>query len=317
MQYLHANKEAMENFQAWKEWAAGAFLVTLPYHRSPGGFRGGGRVARYALGRDYHNLLGKRLNRMGRMLLREGHIGRFRAVTDAAPVLEREWALLGQMGFRGKNTLVLDPSMGPWILLGELLVDRLWEATSPAPVKVSCGSCTRCLDACPTSAFPNPYQLDARRCISYLTIEYRGIIPRELREQIGSWVFGCDVCLEVCPFGRQAPNQASTWGLNPIFESWTLNDLLDCSKDQFDHAFIGSPLKRAGWTGLLRNACIALGNLGKGQDILQKTLVQHPEWLVRLHAAWALGHLGERKALDQAREMENRDEVLEEIQYWL
>ena len=300
--------------QAWKPWARSVLLVRAPYPRAEGGFRGGGRVARYALGRDYHNVLGKRLQRLGRRLLREGAAGRFRAVVDAAPIAERSLALQAGAGFRGKNTLLLDPLWGPWLLLGELFLDRELPAWRPEPPAASCGRCTRCLEACPTDAFPEPWVLDARRCLSYLTIELRGPIPREFRPALGDRVFGCDVCLEVCPFGARAPDRSADWGLHPGLLAWSLEDLLRSGEEDFHRLFRGSPLRRAGWTGLLRNAAVVLGNLGRGGEVLREVLDGHPSALVRGHAAWALGRLGERPALERARQREEAPAVREEIE---
>ena len=277
--------------RAWKPWARSLALFALPYPRAAGGFRGGGRVARYALGRDYHHVLGKRLERLGKRLRREGEAGRFRAVTDAAPLAERSWALVGRVGFRGKNTLLLDSRLGPWQLLGELLLDVELPRWRPPAASTSCGSCTRCLEACPTDAFPAPYLLDARRCISYLTIEHRGPIPEPFRAPIGDWVFGCDVCLEVCPFGDPEADHAATWGSLPALDSWSLEDLLGCTPEDFETAFRGSPIRRAGWKGMARNACVALGNLGRGHDALERAERTHPSETVRSHAAWARGRI--------------------------
>ena len=293
MSYLAKGREQMADLRAWKPWTRSAALFALPYARATGGFRGGGRVARYALGKDYHHVLGRRLQKLGRRLREEGTAQAFRATVDAAPVLEREWALRAGVGFRGKNTLVLDPRHGPWVLLGELLVDADWPAWAPPPARqASCGSCTRCLDACPTQAFPAPWSLDPRRCLSYLTIEAAGPVPRELRAAMGEWVFGCDVCLEVCPFGHHTGDHGDAWGLHPALAALSLEQLLAVPEQVFHKLFTGSPLRRAGWAGLLRNACVVLGNLRRGAAALEEAL-SHPQALVRGHAAWALAEIGE------------------------
>ena len=241
MEYLGRGRPVMTDLRSWKPWVCSAALFRMEYPRAGGGFRGGGKVARYALGRDYHHVFGRRLERLGRRLRARGHLQHFRAVTDAAPVLEREWALCGGLGFRGKNTLLLDPEVGPWQLLGELLVDAEWEESVPPKPSVSCAGCTRCLEACPTDAFPTPYSLDPRRCISYLTIEHSGPLPRELRPLLGEWVFGCDVCMEACPFGSDQPDRAEEWGRLEALDLWTLEDVLACSEAEFHTAFEGSP----------------------------------------------------------------------------
>ncbi len=313
MDYLTRGRPYWMDLRHWKPWGRSLALFTLSYARESGGFQGGGKVARYALGRDYHHLLGRRLERLGRRLRQEGLLRRYRAVTDAAPLLEREWALRGCLGFRGKNTLLLHRIHGPWALLGELLVDAEWPPWVPPAPNASCGSCTRCLEACPTAAFPGPYEIDPRRCISYLTIENRGPIPRALRPLMGEWVFGCDVCLETCPFGSSQPDQGRLWGTLPALEELSLEDLLGLSRPAFQRAFRGSPLRRPGWAGLLRNACVVLGNLQRGGAALAKAL-GHEEPLVRGHAAWALGILGERAPLEAARAAEEAGSVREEIE---
>jgi epoxyqueuosine reductase len=289
MEYLANARSVMADPRDWKDWTRCVALFALPYHRPADGFRDGGRVARYAVGRDYHNLLGKKLERLGKRLRAAGMVQRFRACTDAAPLLEREYAFLGGVGWRGKNTLVLDPADGPWVILGELLVDAEFPTYLPREVSdpgdqsqasdtgdadantsppkdhgrrwASCGSCTACLDVCPTGALTGEYQLDARLCLSYLTIEHRGAIPEELRPKIGEWVFGCDLCSEVCPFGHQASDHSQAWGRKDALTDFRLEDLLSLDEDEFRTAFAGSPIRRAGLQGLKRNACVVLGNL--------------------------------------------------------
>jgi epoxyqueuosine reductase len=302
MGYLERGQPSFADLRDWKPWVRGALLFALPYARAAGGFRGGGRVARYALGRDYHHVLGRRLQKLGRALRARGICSRYRAVVDAAPVLEREWAIRGAVGFRGKNTLLLHPRHGPWVLLGELLLDADMPAWAPPPDRTAdCGSCTRCLDACPTRAFDAAYLLDPRRCISYLTIEARGPIPPALRPALGDWVFGCDVCLEVCPFGAHAGDFASSWSLHPALTQLRLEDLPTLTPEVFNRLFTGSPLRRAGSEGMARNAVVVLGNLGRGGEALAAALAGHPSPLVRGHAAWALGRQrGSRSALETA-----------------
>lgn len=308
MGYLAEGEAVAGSLRIWKSWARGALLFGLPYHRPGGGFRGGGRVARYALGKDYHHVLGRRIERLGRRLQRAGRTRRFRRVVDAAPVLEREWALRGQLGFRGKNTLLLHPEHGPWILLGELLIEGELPAWAPPPARqATCGSCTRCLDACPTSAFDGPYLLDPRRCLSYLTIESKGWIPKDLRPLAGEWVYGCDVCLEVCPFGAKDADHSGGWGLHSALSQLSLEDLLTVDEPVFNRLFTGSPLRRAGWEGLLRNACVVLGNLGRGGPVLEWTAQSHPSALVRGHALWALERLGAGRSIRERAALADPD----------
>lgn len=313
MTYLQETAAVGASLRDWKSWARGALLFGLPYHRAGGGFRGGGSVARYALGKDYHHVLGRRIEKVGRRLQRAGLTQRFRRAVDAAPVLEREWALRGQVGFRGKNTLLLHPEHGPWILLGELLIEAELPAWAPPPARqATCGSCTRCLDACPTAAFDGPYLLDPRRCLSYLTIESKGWIPRDLRPLAGAWVYGCDVCLEVCPFGAKDADHSGAWGLHPALERLSLEDLLTVPQPVFDRLFTGSPLRRAGWDGLLRNACVALGNLDRPGPVLEWAAGGHPSALVRGHALWALGRLEAGRSLRERAAAADPDPAVRE-----
>jgi epoxyqueuosine reductase len=316
MDYLSGVTPLLEDPRAWKSWAQSMVLVALPYAREAGSFRGGGRVARYALGRDYHNLIGKRLERLGKRLRAAGVVHQFRACTDAAPVLEREWALRGRVGWRGKNTLVLDPEFGPWVLLGELLVDvPLPRYRKTARRWATCGTCTRCLDICPTGALDAAWSMDARLCLSYLTIELRESIPRELRPALGEWVFGCDLCLEVCPFGDHAGDHGEEWGNHPALAELSLEDLLRLSEAQFEKQFVGSPLRRPGRAGLTRNACVVLGNLGRGEAALRQALQGDPSAMVRAHAAWALGQIGDLSGLRHAATLEADPQVCEEIDH--
>ncbi|KAA3608688.1 MAG: tRNA epoxyqueuosine(34) reductase QueG [Planctomycetota bacterium] len=311
MDYLDRAKEALVDPKAWKPWAGTILLFALPYARGSVSFRNGGRVARYAAGRDYHNLLGKRLQRLGKRMRAGGLVTQFRAVTDAGPILEREWAVSGGLGFRGKNTLLIHPRLGPWQLLGEVLVDARWQTWRASATSVDCGTCDACLEICPTGAFPQPYLLDARRCLSYLSIEHRGSIPREHRRAFGDWVFGCDLCLEVCPFGSKSEDQSQLWGQHAALHL-TLEEVLSLSKADFRRLFRGSPMQRPGWAGFLRNACIVLGNLQCGEGALRKAL-HHAEPLVRCHAAWALAELGSMTPLQSARKTESDPEVIREI----
>jgi epoxyqueuosine reductase len=243
-----------------------------------------------------------------------GIVSRFRACTDAAPVLEREWALRGKVGWRGKNTLVLDPEFGPWVLLGELLVDvPLPRYRKTARRWATCGTCTRCLDVCPTGALDAAWSMDARLCLSYLTIELRESIPLELRPALSDWVFGCDLCLEVCPFGDHAGDHAAEWGEHPALAKFSLEDLLGLSEAQFEQDFLGSPLKRPGRAGLARNACVVLGNLGRGEGALRRAVQGDSSAMVRGHAAWALGKLGDLSGLRLALTLESDPEVCREI----
>ncbi len=248
-----------------------------------------GKIARYALGEDYHDVLRRRLNQLLAWLQQEAPACRGRAVVDTAPLLERDFARRAGLGWFGKNTMLLNKRLGSYFFLAALLLDLELEPDS-AHETTHCGTCTACLDACPTQAFIEPGLLDARRCISYLTIELRGPIPAELRAPTGDWVFGCDVCQEVCPWNRKAP--AAT---EPAFqpradlESVDLVELLGLSEEAFRQRFRGTALTRAKRRGLLRNAAIALGNQGNPAALpaLRRAL-DDPEPLIREAAQWAI-----------------------------
>ena len=237
-----------------------------------------GRVARYARGPlDYHDLLRGKLKQLAETLheLRPGC--RTRGVVDTAPLLERDFARLAGLGWFGKNTMLINKRAGSWLLLAALLTDL--DLTADLSHETShCGTCTRCLDVCPTDAFAKPYVLDARRCISYLTIELKNPIPVDLREGVGDWMFGCDLCQEVCPWNRKAPLTAAP-DFQPLPELNPADALLmlKISEDEFLNRYHLSPLARPGWEGMRRNAAIVLGN---SQDV---TLV--PELMACLETA--------------------------------
>ncbi len=226
-----------------------------------------------------------------------------RGVVDTAPLLEREFAQLAGLGWVGKNTLLLNRRHGSWFFLAALLLDceLAYDAAFAAD---HCGTCTACLDACPTQAFPRPYVLDATRCISYLTIERRGAIPLELRAGLGEWLFGCDICQDVCPWNRKAAAGEADFEPQPTLNPASLSDLFELSDEAFRRRFRHTPLWRARRRGLLRNAAIALGNqaLATSQPALQRGL-HDSESIVRGASAWALGQLSSVTAIQvlQAR----------------
>ncbi|HEY2647496.1 MAG TPA: tRNA epoxyqueuosine(34) reductase QueG [Candidatus Acidoferrales bacterium] len=268
-----------------------------------------GWISRYAWGDDYHDLLGEKLEAMIRELRRE-FIEPFeaRAYVDTGPIIERVAAKYAGLGWLAKNTCLINEEMGSQFFLAVILItldltDSAHAAETPAPDL--CGGCSLCIDACPTGAIVEPYVLDARRCISYLTIELRGAIPRELREPIGRHVFGCDICQDVCPWNRRAPEM--TLGIfqprqraeHSLFAP-DLEWLLSLSEEEFRTMFRGSPVKRTKWRGLLRNVCVAIGNSGLrtgdpryseiGTRLSQ--LATSDEAILVEHAQWALERLG-------------------------
>ena len=252
-----------------------------------------GRVARYAWGRDYHDLVLPRLDALGSELVdRLPGARKARSACDYSPFLERAAAVRSGLGFFGKNTCLLMPRKGSWFFLGELLLDVELPGTTPDGVD-HCGTCTDCLGACPTDAFPAPFVLDANRCISYLTIEHRGFIPEALREDMGAWVFGCDVCQDVCPFNRWAapapwPELGPEHGVGPRLD---LGDVLALDDQAaFEARFADTPLLRPKRVGLVRNAAIAARNVGADHLVprLETLAVDDAEAVVRGTALWSL-----------------------------
>ncbi len=260
-----------------------------------------GRVARYAWGRDYHDVVLPRLEALGGALV-EALPGatRSRAACDHSPFLERAAAVRAGLGFYGKNTCLLLPRRGSWWFLGEVLLDIDLPTTENAS-RDHCGTCRDCLPACPTDAFTAPYVLDARRCISYLTIEHRGSLPRELRPALGPWLFGCDACQDVCPFNRFAqrapwPELAPSEGVGPRLELAGLLALH--GEDAFAARFAGTPLLRPGRAGLVRNAAVVARNVGAASLVpaLARLVREDPDAIVREHALWALTGLDAARA---------------------
>jgi epoxyqueuosine reductase len=279
-----------------------------------------GQISRYAWGDDYHDVVEPKLRQLQAWI--EARVGRAsigRSYVDTGPVLERPVGVMAGLGFQGKNTLLIHPQQGSWFFLGEVLVDVQLEYDAP-PARGGCGGCTRCMRACPTNAFAGPHVLDARRCISYLTIELKGPIPRELRPLMGNHIYGCDVCQEVCPWNVR-------WGQFTTQPAFTpragivapeLLELITLDDDGFRHRFRRSPIKRTKRRGLLRNVAVALGNWGDPQAVpaLINVLNDH-EPLIRGHAAWALGRIGGQeahRALDARLAMEEDVWVREEIE---
>ena len=288
---------------------------------------GGPRWARYALNEDYHDTIKPALVAAGTVLQELYQVSRddYRCSVDTGPVLERSWAAEAGLGFTGKNTMLISRRHGNWLFLASILTrvelppDPPIRPRGPEPgsgVGLLCGKCTRCLDACPTQAFTAPGVLDARRCISYQTIENRGIIPRELRAGIGLRIYGCDTCLEVCPWNRFAQE-----GRKVLLRSrqelatLTLREILELTPERFAEVFRRTAVKRLKLVGLLRNACIVAANAGAGEctDALI-ALASHPSPVVRAHAVWAAITLGGRPALAAAEAVEADPQVRAEYE---
>ena len=282
-----------------------------------------GRVARYAWGRDYHEVLISRLKDLIAFVeVAAGRPVQHRLYTDTGPVLEREMAQRAGLGWIGKNTMLINPDIGSWTLLAEAMLDLELPSDEPF-VPDLCGSCTRCIDACPTDAILlEPRRVDSGSCISYLTIEHRGTLPVERRADLKDWIFGCDVCQEVCPWNQRFAHsqEDSDFAPRSPLPNPQYLELLDLSQAEFSTVFRGTALKRAKRVGLLRNAAVALGNASESADAvsaLERILRSDPDAVVRAHAAWALAQCdGDtvQSMLRAALEIEVDQAVLAEIE---
>ncbi|MBI1344967.1 tRNA epoxyqueuosine(34) reductase QueG [bacterium] len=277
-----------------------------------------GRVAQYAWGTaDYHDYLKARLHTLAAALHATEPTLRTRAVVDTAPLLERDFARLAGLGWFGKNTMLINKRQGSFLLLGALLTDA--EITADVVHGTShCGTCTRCLVACPTEAFPEPGVLDARRCIAYLTIELKGSIPTELRSGMGDWLFGCDVCQDVCPWNWKSPRATDpVVQPQPALQPADAGKILMTEDTELRRQFRGTPLSRPGPAGLKRNAAMVLGN-SKNPAAIEALVIglTHSEAMVRGSCAWALGQIGteaSHTALIQQQAIEDNPEVQAEL----
>ena len=319
--YTEKRVHTANNPQFLLENAQSIISVSMPYYiEQKASLRKSvsGKVARYAWGDDYHIVMKKKLkillsniseitkkNANGRIFVDDG------AINDRA-VAEKSG-----LGWFGKNTNILTSSHGSWILLGSIITDL--KLTPDKVLKKNCGSCTTCIDLCPTGAIVGPYVLDSRKCISYLTIELKGIIPRNLRTAIGSWIFGCDICQDVCPVNKGIPNTTVS-EFSPRNTNYTIAELLnflDFNQDNFSKKFKNSPIKRTKLEGLKRNVCIALGNSQNIKAIPKlKKVLKEETYIIKIHAAWALGQIGGTtayKTLQNAYMKEKNEEVKQEI----
>lgn len=312
MQWLKRDAALRRDTRLPHRGARSAIVVALDY----GGREPAGTLARYARGRDYHAVMKERLYALLRWLESEcGSRVAGRPYVDTGPILERDLARLAGLGWFGKNTMLIHPRRGSFLFLGSLFVDLELEPDAPF-AEEHCGTCRRCIDACPTAAIAEGGVLDATRCISYLTIEKRGAIPLERRESIGTLVYGCDICQDVCPWNVRFAREAR----DPDLATGSLEAspdpiaLLQMDADGFQRRFGGTAVTRAGRQGLSRNAAVALGNRGAPGDVeaLAECLVHEPDPVVRAHAAWALGSIGTPAAVDvlRRRVAEERDEMV-------
>jgi epoxyqueuosine reductase len=250
-----------------------------------------GRIARYAWGDDYHEVIEKKLRVLDQWMSARG--GQQRRYVDTGPVLERDFAALAGVGWHGKSTMLIHPKLGTWFFLAEILTTLELECDAPMPDR--CGRCTRCIDACPTAAITAPHCVDARRCISYLTIELKESIPLEFRPLIGDRIFGCDDCLDACPWNRFATAAREIAFAARPFVGMALRDFLALDAAAFRALFRRSPIKRIKRRGFLRNVCVALGNVGAADDIpaLERAAAD-PEPLIAEHAQWAIRQIKAR-----------------------
>jgi epoxyqueuosine reductase len=252
-----------------------------------------GRIARYAWGEDYHDLIEAKLNKIDKFLHSFG--GQQKWYVDTGPVLERDHAAQAGIGWHGKSTMLIDETLGTWFFLAEILTTL--ELPPDDPVANRCGTCERCITACPTGAITAPHRLDARRCISYLTIELKNAIPAELRPLMGDRIFGCDDCLDACPWNRFARTSRETaFSARRSTTGMSLREYLNLTDAEFQELFRKSPIKRIKRRGFLRNVCVALGNVGDLSDIpALERRVADPEPLIAEHAAWAIQQIRDRQ----------------------
>ena len=291
MSYLERNMDIREHPAIRLENAASVLALGVGYPSTPPPDPGGrtGRVARYAWGRDYHNLVGKRIKKLKKRLREEG-IGSWGGI-DTAPILERAWAEATGLGVTGKSCVQFLPGSSSYLFLAVLFVDVELEPDLPI-VRDHCGSCTQCLVGCPTQAYHGPWQLDARKCVSYWTIEAPGLPPRTLRPGFRRWFFGCDVCQEVCPHNHDPPGVDEP-DLQPRNAWVDLDEVLATPDPVLMDRYIGTPLRRPKAHGLKRNAAIVLGNLGDegAVPVLVTHGLTHPNPIVRGASVWALKQL--------------------------
>ena len=320
MGYLQRNLDRRADPRQLVAGARSIVCVGLNYLPEPSHERAestAGRISCYARGDDYHDVMKARLLELQSQITAICPDTQGRAYVDTGPVLEREFAARAGLGWFGKHTNLIEKRSGSWFFVGELILTTNLEPDPPATDH--CGTCTRCIDACPTDAILEPYVLDSNRCISYLTIELKGPIPKDLRSGMGDWVYGCDICQDVCPWNEKhaRPTPDPAFQSRVGFERPELRDLLALDQDAFSRQYRESPIKRTKRRGLLRNAAVVLGNIGDTSDVPALAgALRDDEPLVRQHVAWALGQIGgeeARRALTKQVEWERDPEVLNEI----
>ncbi|MFU8848283.1 MAG: tRNA epoxyqueuosine(34) reductase QueG [Opitutales bacterium] len=288
MGWMERNNERRLHPETLIEEAGSILVVAMNYYQ-PDPERGY-RIAKYALGDDYHNLIYKRLKKICRYM-RDTFGSVQRPYVDTGPLLEKPIAEAAGIGWQGKSTILVEPKRGTWSFLGNIVTTL--ELPADTPGKDRCGTCTRCIDVCPTQAITGPYQLDARKCISYLTIEHDGAIPLQYREAIGDRLFGCDECLDVCPWNKWAvPTEEAKFQSRDLP---TLREMLDWDEATFNERMQGSPMRRLKWHRFKRNLCIVLGNTGSDEDLAAlERIASGSEPMVAEHAAWAIQRITSR-----------------------
>ena len=320
MGYLQRNLDRRADPRQLVAGARSIVCVGLNYLPEPSQARAEGTVGRiscYARGDDYHDVMKARLLELQSQITAICPDTQGRAYVDTGPVLEREFAARAGLGWFGKHTNLIEKRSGSWFFVGELILTT--NLVPDPPATDHCGTCTKCIDACPTDAILEPYVLDSNRCISYLTIELKGPIPKDLRSGMGDWVYGCDICQDVCPWNEKhaRPTPDPAFQSRAGFERPELRDLLALDQDGFSRQYRESPIKRTKRRGLLRNAAVVLGNIGDTSDVpALADALRDDEPLVRQHVAWALGRIGgeeARRALTKQVERERDPEVLNEI----
>jgi epoxyqueuosine reductase len=319
MHYLDKYHDQRANPSVMTKGAKTAVVLLKNYYQEDHKLAGGLKIARYAQGDDYHDILWARMRELASYIHAEtGADVATRPATDTAPVLERDLAQAAGLGWIGKNAMLINPEIGSYVFISEILVDLELE-TDDTEVPDRCGTCSNCIDACPTNAITSPYVIDARRCISYLTIELRGPIPRHLRPQIGDHVFGCDICQEVCPWNNEVEaTEDPVFQTREKYRSIGPENLLQFDMKDYQQYFSKSAMKRAKPVGLRRNAAVVLGNTGTSETVepLVEQYRRDDEPLVRGHIAWALGEIGGESAEDALCEFQKSEKdsyVLEEI----
>jgi epoxyqueuosine reductase len=297
MHYMERGEEKRRDPQKLLPGAKSIVVLAMNYFQGQAAHRAAatekpGRIARYAWGDDYHDVIGSKMEKIDKFLCEFG--GQQKCYVDTGPILERDHAAEAGIGWHGKSTMLVDERLGTWFFLAQILTTL--ELPSDRPVPDRCGTCERCIKACPTGAIRAPHRLDARRCISYLTIELKGSIPMELRPLIGDRIFGCDDCLDACPWNRfaQASREAA-FSARPSTMGMSLRDYLNLGEDDFRVLFRNSPIKRIKRRGFLRNVCVALGNVGDSADLTAlERATTDPEPLIAEHAKWAIHQIRSR-----------------------